>query len=83
MVRVGGMAQRTRKGRRLTVAMMTREEERLETCGVRGQLGGKADGGGPRPRGSGGCGSESLRLGIVAGGGDSAVMGTAPLPREL
>ena len=39
-------------GLTVTVAM-TREEERLETCGVRGQLRGEADGGGPRPRESG------------------------------
>jgi hypothetical protein len=73
MVLVGGMAQRTRNGRRLTVAMMTREEEQLETCGVRGQLRGEADGGGPRPRGN---------WAWVWWGGES-VMGTVPVPREL
>jgi hypothetical protein len=44
MVLVGGMAQRTRNGRRLTVAMMTREEEQFRAACV--------GGGGPRPRGN-------------------------------
>ena len=71
------------KGGDLTVTVaMTREEGRLETCGVSGQLRGEADGGDPRPRGSGG-GNESLRLGMGVAGGGESVMGTAPLPREL
>lgn len=38
MVLVGGMAQRTRKRPASHGGAMTREEEQLETCGVRGQL---------------------------------------------